>query len=104
MNKSVIQAFFLGKALAETISEKLEDALSNTLSELGKFDAEQRENLRQFTTEVMAKAEREWLNQVLVTNSGDSDSPEDLQETIDELRADIARLRADLKSYSNQTM
>ncbi len=102
MSNPVIQAFFLGKAVAETITEKLEDALSQTLSELGKFDAQQRENLRQFTNEVMTKAEREWQAQGLSSNMKTSESPEDLQETIDELRADIARLRADLKNYHNQ--
>jgi hypothetical protein len=100
MSNPVIQAFFLGKALAETLSEKAEETLSYTLSELGKFDAQQRENLRQFTNEVMAKAEREWQTQGVVSNTGSANSPEDLQETIDELRADIASLRADLKSYN----
>lgn len=104
MSNSVIQAFFLGKALAETLSQKLEDTLSNTLSNLGKFDAEQRENLRQFTNEVMAKAEREWLAQGIVSSTNSSEYSEDIQETIDELRADIARLRADLKNYSSQTL
>ena len=100
MSNPVVQAFFLGKALAETLSEKAEETLSYTLSELGKFDAQQRENLRQFTNEVMAKAEREWQTQGVVSPTSSTNSPEDLQETIDELRADIASLRADLKSYN----
>ncbi|TVQ45787.1 MAG: hypothetical protein EA365_06915 [Gloeocapsa sp. DLM2.Bin57] len=104
MSNSVIQAFFLGKALAETLGEKVEETVSNTLSELGKFDAQQRENLRQFTNEVMAKAEREWNAQGVVTSTTYSEYSEDVQETIDELRADIARLRADLKNYSNQNL
>lgn len=104
MSNPVIQAFFLGKALAETLGEKVEETVSNTLSELGKFDAQQRENLRQFTNEVMAKAEREWNAQGVVNSTTYSESSEDVQETIDELRADIARLRADLKNYSNQNL
>ncbi|ELR99464.1 DUF6825 family protein [Gloeocapsa sp. PCC 73106] len=100
MNNSVIQAFFLGKALAETISEKLEDLLGHTLSEVGKFDAQQRENLRQFTEEVIAKAEKEWQNQGVASDAANPNSAEDLQKTIDDLRADIAGLRSDIKNYS----
>ncbi|HEY9598519.1 MAG TPA: hypothetical protein V6D33_12695, partial [Cyanophyceae cyanobacterium] len=53
MNNSVIHAFFVGRAVAQAINEQLEDALTNSLSELGKFDAEQRERLRLFTEQVM---------------------------------------------------
>lgn len=56
MSNSVIHAFFVGRAIAQVINEQVEDALTNALSELGKFDAEQRERLRQFTEEVMARA------------------------------------------------
>jgi polyhydroxyalkanoate synthesis regulator phasin len=104
MSNPVIQAFFLGKALGETISEKLQDLANETLSELGKFDAQQRENLRQFTNEVMAKAARETPDQDLTFKTVYSESSEDLQETIDELRADIARLKSDLKNYQNQSL
>ena len=40
MTNPVIHAFFLGRAIAEVIGEQLEDAFTNALSELGKFDAE----------------------------------------------------------------
>ncbi|MBR8830224.1 MAG: hypothetical protein N5P05_002885 [Chroococcopsis gigantea SAG 12.99] len=102
MNNQVIQAFFLGRALAAVVSEKLEDTFTNALSDLGKFDAEQRENLRQFVEEVRARAERESNqgNYSTTTNStGSKSNSEDLQETIDELRAEIARSRAELKNY-----
>jgi ribose 1,5-bisphosphokinase PhnN len=104
MSNPVIQAFFLGRAVAEVLKERLEDSLTSALSELGKFDAETRENLRQFTEEVRARAEREKTkggqsgNIVTVDSSGKQSSV-DLQETIDELRAEIARLRAELKNY-----
>ena len=49
MSNPVIDAFFLGRAFAEVLSEKLEDAYTHTVSELGKFDAEQREHLRQLS-------------------------------------------------------
>ena len=107
MSNPVIHAFFFGRALAEVIGEKVEETFTNALSELGKFDAEQRENLRQFTNEVIERAEREIAKENIGTGNGatsdDSDSSEDLQETIDELRAEIARLRAELKNYPSSS-
>ncbi|MBE9114294.1 hypothetical protein IQ249_00135 [Lusitaniella coriacea LEGE 07157] len=109
MSNPVIHAFFVGKALAEIIYEKVEDSLTVALSELGKFDAEQREHLRQFSEEVMARAEREAdrSTQDVSTSPSTSprpQSPSDLQETIDELRAEIARVRAELTTYRNQAV
>jgi polyhydroxyalkanoate synthesis regulator phasin len=108
MNNSVVHAFLVGRALAQALGEQLEDALTNTLSELGKFDAEQRERLRQFTEQVMERADREaetamhgrTTNAIVPLGS----QPIDLQATIDELRAEIARLRAELKLYRNQSV
>ncbi len=106
MSNNVVHAFFVGRALAETLYEKLEDSLTNALSELGKFDAEQREVLRQFTQQVMERAERsleaEGLGQTTNIDPQGSQAV-DLQETIDELRAEIARLRAELLRYRNRT-
>ncbi len=99
MSNPVLHAFFLGRAFAEVLSEKLEDTLTNTLSELGKFDAEQREYLRQFVEEVQAKASQEEAQSETSSASVGTDSAADLQETIDELRAEIARLRSELKTY-----
>jgi hypothetical protein len=106
MSNPVIHAFFLGRAIAEVASEKLEDAFTNALSELGKFDAEQRENLRQFVEEVQIRADRSMERGVYTENGSPTtrETSEDLQETIDELRADIARARAELKAYRNQSV
>jgi uncharacterized small protein (DUF1192 family) len=103
MSKPVLDAFFLGRAFAEAIQGKLEEGLTNALSELGKFDAEQRERLRQFTEEVRVKAEREiQKNSQASSNSGTTgNSSADIQEIIDELRAEIARLRSELQTYRN---
>jgi uncharacterized small protein (DUF1192 family) len=96
MSNPVLRAFFFGRALAEVLNEKLEDTITNALSELGKFDAEQRENLHKFMEEVQVRAEQEAAK----GNATEGvESPSDLQETIDELRAEIARLRAELKNF-----
>ena len=101
MTNPVIHAFFLGRAIAEVVSEQLEDAFTNAFSELGKFDAEQRENLRQFVEEVQMRADRA-MEKGVHTGTDSSGSPSaDVQENIDEMRAEIAQLRSELKNYRN---
>lgn len=121
-NNPVTNAFFFGRALAEVMSEKLEESFTNTMSDLGKFDAEQRENLRQFIEEVQLRAERTASNTSYPSspsypktsnNSSTGNAPstinidissnnsDDLQTMLDRLRAEIATLRAELKTYRN---
>lgn len=119
-NNPVTNAFFFGRALAEVMSEKLEESFTNTMSELGKFDAEQRENLRQFMEEVQLRAERASgataYPPTTSQSNGNSTSKTasrginidtsstnsaDLQKMLDQLRAEIATLRAELKKYRN---
>ena len=45
-NSSLLDAFFYGKAFAETLNEKLGTALDEALASFGKQDAERREALR----------------------------------------------------------
>lgn len=108
MNNHVIHAFFVGRALAQAINEQVEEALTNALSDLGKFDAEQRERLRQFTLEVMERAEREAEAAVAGRTTTaivpHGSQPLDLQVTIDELRAEVARLRAELQRYRSSSV
>ncbi len=98
MTNPVSNSFFIGRALAQAINDKVSETLTVGLSELGKFDAEQREKLKQFTQEVIARAEQESGFSV---GHPKGNSP-DLQETIDDLRAEIARLRAELQRYRNR--
>ena len=109
MSNPVLHAFFVGRAVAEVINDRTERLLTDSLSWLGQFDAEQREALRQFTEEVMARAQ-----QVEATYGGGAaspfsngaasvDSPEDLQATIDNLRAEIAQVRVALQQYRSST-
>ena len=119
MSNPVVDAFFLGRAFAEVLSEKLEDAYNKTINEIGKFDAEQREHLRQFIEEVQARAQQSSRNTTTAsttvptatspsdTNNNDYNfsavsNPSDLQEMLDQLRAEIASLRSELKKYRNQ--
>lgn len=92
----------MGRAIAEAVSEQVESNVTNALSELGKFDAEQRERLRLFTEEVMARAQRaeemSTQGQTTGTSTGTQGSS-DLQATIDDLRAETAQLRAELQRY-----
>lgn len=102
MSNPVIHAFFFGRALAEILSEKLEESATNALSEIGKFDAQQRENLRQFLEEVQIRAEREMSQGDYSSAGAAGEASEDLQATIDDLRAEIATLKSQLKSYRLQ--
>ena len=115
----VINAFFFGRALAEVFSEKLEESFTNAMSDLGKFDAEQRESLRQFIDEVQLRAERSAGNNSYSTTAApstatrtattsnsntikvdiNSTNSNDLQAMLDQLRAEIATLRSELKKY-----
>ncbi|KJH73201.1 DUF6825 family protein [Aliterella atlantica] len=106
MTNPLIHAFFMGRAVAEIVNEQLENALTDALSELGKFDAEQRERLRHFTQEVIDRA-----NHAAETYSGSSSPtatspsspPSDVQATIDDLRAEIALLRAEIQRHRSSS-
>jgi polyhydroxyalkanoate synthesis regulator phasin len=113
MSNPMLQAFFVGRALAATVSERAGHWVSDGLSQLGKFDAEQRENLRQFTEEVMARAEQDRSTaqengsaengfasgHSATSPSGANSDTEDLQATIDNLRAEIAQVRAAIQQH-----
>jgi polyhydroxyalkanoate synthesis regulator phasin len=103
MSNPLVQAFFVGRAVAEVINERLEVALTDALSDLGKFDAEAREQLRQFSDEVLERANRaaEAANagQTTTASGQPSSRSVDLQADIDELRAEIALLRTELQHH-----
>lgn len=103
----MIKALSYGRAFAEVVKEKVEDELTDVLSAIGKFDAENNQWFKDFTKEVQMRAEKEASkttgNGKPVTISIDDEEPGDLQETIDNLRAEIASLKAALKQYRDQT-
>jgi hypothetical protein len=47
-SKQVLDAFFLGRALAETINERLGSALGELISEVSRRQAEQQQFVREF--------------------------------------------------------
>ena len=116
MSNPVTNAFFFGRALAEVLSEKLEESVTNAMSELGKFDAEQREYLRQFIDEVQLRADQLVANSPTTPSSNISNNNTastnitvnsnsgDLQAMLDQLRAEIASLRAELQKYRSQKL
>jgi len=93
MTNPVTHAFFIGRATAEALTEKLEDSLTDWLSAVAKFDAQQRQNLREFVEVVLAKAQQ---------NDARTETTADIQELIDNLRAEVAQLKAELQKYRNQ--
>lgn len=107
MSDPLVHAFFVGRAVAEIINEQLENSLTDALSELGKFDAEARERLRLFTEQVIERANREAetskLGRTTTALVPQGSQPVDLQAMIDELRAEIALLRAELQRYRSNS-
>lgn len=108
MNNPLVHAFFIGRAFAELLNEQFESTVTNALSELGKFDAEQRERLRQFTEQIVEKANREqelaMQGRPAASAASSSVQGEDLQAMIDDLRAEIAQLRTELQQYRSRSV
>jgi SpoVK/Ycf46/Vps4 family AAA+-type ATPase len=106
MSSPLLRAFFIGRAAAEVISEAAEKAFTEVLSELGKFDAEQRVNVRNFVDQVNQRAETAIAQTNMSSSqptgnasSGYAGTGGDLQATIDDLRAEIAEVRTELQRY-----
>lgn len=106
MSNPVLQALTYGRVFAEVLKEKVEDSLTNLLSDLGKFDAERNRWIQEFTEEVKTRAENEGIksssNSKPVTITIDDENPADLQELIDNLRAEIAGLKSEIKQYRDR--
>jgi hypothetical protein len=114
----LLKAFFLGQAVVELTAENAGKVATDILSELGKFDAEQRVNIQQFIAEVQQRADQAMQQKpadsarpadqagASVGFSGgpnrNSSGNADLQATIDNLRAEIAAVRTELQRYRSQ--
>ena len=101
MSNPINEAYFIGKAITEIVGEKIEDNLTNVLSDLGKFDAETRQRLQEFAQEVQERAKINQKNPDVgsETVTVKADITVDPQELLDELRHEIARAKTQLTSY-----
>ncbi|KAH7863629.1 hypothetical protein Vadar_020108 [Vaccinium darrowii] len=57
-SRSVLDAFFLGKALAEAVNERVESAVGEFFSALGRLQAEQQKQVQDFQDDVLDRAKR----------------------------------------------
>ncbi|KAH9541118.1 hypothetical protein CY35_14G043800 [Sphagnum magellanicum] len=55
-SKQVLDAFFLGKAFAETVNERVGTVIGEILSDIGRRQAEQQKHIRDFQEEVQQRA------------------------------------------------
>ncbi|KAH9297760.1 hypothetical protein KI387_029442, partial [Taxus chinensis] len=55
-SKAVLDAFFIGKAFAEALNERVGAAVGEFLSEVGRLQAEQQKQARDFQEEVLERA------------------------------------------------
>ena len=101
MSNPTLQAFFLGRALAKAIGEKVEETVTSGISGVGRFDAEQREWRHRLVEDVFEQAQSS--QSVVSSDSDSSGTGEDLQATIDNLRAEIAQVRVALQQYRSSS-
>ncbi|XP_023548651.1 uncharacterized protein At4g13200, chloroplastic-like [Cucurbita pepo subsp. pepo] len=57
-NRTVLDAFFLGKAFAETLTERVESTVGVVLSEIGRLQAERQQQIIDFQEEVIERAKK----------------------------------------------
>eukprot|EP00193_Tetraselmis_chui_P001559 CAMPEP_0177763314 /NCGR_PEP_ID=MMETSP0491_2-20121128/6805_1 /TAXON_ID=63592 /ORGANISM="Tetraselmis chuii, Strain PLY429" /LENGTH=170 /DNA_ID=CAMNT_0019279413 /DNA_START=216 /DNA_END=728 /DNA_ORIENTATION=- len=109
--------FFLGRALLETINDRVTSAFLDILSEASKTSAELPAAFLEFQDEVMARAQSEMSKSgsstgtsssrvgstTLVAPAPTSSQPAvDLQEVVDDLRAELAAARAAAQAVKNK--
>ncbi|EIE21144.1 hypothetical protein COCSUDRAFT_57061 [Coccomyxa subellipsoidea C-169] len=130
-SRSILEAFYYGRAFAETLNAKVGAVVEDVLSDIGKQSAESSQALREFQEEVEERAQSEFSEFLSASSNGASYPPNaalsnttvyssdgrfsagngrqpvvaaspDLQETVDELRAEMALTRAAVQSYRNK--
>lgn len=57
-SRSILDAFFLGKALAEAVNERIESTVGEFLSAVSRLQAEQRKQVQDFQDEVLERAKK----------------------------------------------
>lgn len=101
MKNPVVRAFFVGKAVADVLRERLESALTDIAGEVGKVWAELQEGWQTFAQDVMTRAEAE-ASVAAQERVPPPFQTEDLQATLEDLRAEVAQLRSELQKYRSR--
>ncbi|KAK7286805.1 hypothetical protein RJT34_22064 [Clitoria ternatea] len=57
-SRSILDAFFLGKAVAEALNERIESTVGEILSTVGRLQAEQQKQVQDFQEEVLERAKK----------------------------------------------
>nr|GLL33243.1 uncharacterized protein At4g13200, chloroplastic [Ipomoea trifida] len=57
-SKTILDAFFLGKAIGEALSERVESTVGEFLSTIGRLQAEQQKQVQEFQEEVLDRAKK----------------------------------------------
>ncbi|KAG0457335.1 hypothetical protein HPP92_022492 [Vanilla planifolia] len=57
-SKDILDAFFLGRAFAETLNERIGSAVGEILSVVGQWQAEQQKQVQDFQEEILERAKR----------------------------------------------
>ncbi|XP_076905354.1 uncharacterized protein LOC143561095 [Bidens hawaiensis] len=57
-SKQILDAFFLGKAFAEALNERIESTVGEFLSTVGRLQAEQQKQVQEFQDEVLERAKK----------------------------------------------
>ncbi|KAH7619054.1 hypothetical protein Ndes2526B_g06004 [Nannochloris sp. 'desiccata'] len=105
----MLEAFFIGRALAETVNERLGSVVGDAVAEIGRIEAELRRSIQDFQDEVMFRAQKEMAasaggdgSSMMGGGSGNKNdknrgalvAPPDVAECVDNLRAEVASARA----------
>lgn len=98
-SREVLDAFFFGKAFTEEVAERVGEAIGSAFEEVTRIETETREAVRAFEESIMERARRELyattgsLPGSQVPSEGEENRAVDLQEAVDELRAETAQAR-----------
>lgn len=65
-SRSVLDAFFLGKALAEAVNERIESTVGEFLSAIGRLQAEQQKQVQDFQVMSNSSCNRSTLDSLLI--------------------------------------
>ncbi|CAN6249341.1 unnamed protein product [Urochloa humidicola] len=77
-SKAVLDAFFLGKAFAEALTERVESVVGEVFSVVGQWQAEQQKQVQDFQEEVLQRAQK--AKERVATEVTDDKGPKSLRE------------------------